>query len=152
MLIIYAYYFNKSELTVISVSLSPELLRRLDLFVKKTGYSSRSEAIRMAVRDTLSKYALLRLERGQVVSTVTVISEREQHALTSHLMDLRHEYEESIFSNMHLHVGKGYCVEIFMVRDEYEKVLEFVSRVRALRGIREVNYTMTPIDESEFER
>jgi hypothetical protein len=38
-----------------------------------------------------------------------------------------------------------------MVRDEYEKVLEFVSRVRALRGIREVNYTMTPIDESEFE-
>ncbi len=106
----------------------------------------------MAIRDTLSKYALLRLERGQVVSTVTVISEREQHTLNAHLMDLRHEYEDSIFSNMHLHVGKGYCVEIFMVRDEYEKVLEFVSRVRALRGIREVNYTMTPIDESEFER
>lgn len=106
----------------------------------------------MAVRDTLSKYALERLERGQVVSTVTVISEREQHALNSHLMDLRHEYDNSIFSNMHLHVGTGYCIEIFMVRDEYEKVLDFVSRVRALRGIREVNYTLTPIDEREFER
>ncbi len=137
-------------MTVISVSLSPELLSRLDLFVKNTGYSSRSEAIRMAVRDTLSKFALVRLERGQVVSTVTVISEREQHALNSHLMDLRHEYDDSIFGNMHLHVGKGYCVEIFMVRDEYEKVLDFVSRVRALRGIREVNYTLTPIDEREF--
>ncbi len=139
-------------MTVISVSLSPELLSRLDLFVKNTGYSSRSEAVRMAVRDTLSKYALERLERGQVVSTVTVISEREQHALNSHLMDLRHEYDNSIFSNMHLHVGTGYCIEIFMVRDEYEKVLDFVSRVRALRGIREVNYTLTPIDEREFER
>ncbi len=106
----------------------------------------------MAVRDTISKFALVRLDRGQVVSTVTVISEREQHALTSHLMDLRHEYEESIFSNMHLHVGKGYCVEIFMVRDEYEKVLEFISRVRVLRGIREVKYTLTPIDEREVER
>ena len=146
------YYFNKNELTVISVSLSPELLSRLDLFVKNTGYSSRSEAVRMAVRDTLSKYALERLERGQVVSTVTVISEREQHALNSHLMDLRHEYDDSIFGNMHLHVGTGYCIEIFMVRDEYEKVLDFVSRVRALRGIREVNYTLTPIDEREFER
>ncbi len=106
----------------------------------------------MAVRDTLSKFALERLERGQVVSTVTVISDREQHALNSNLMDLRHEYDDSIFSNMHLHVGKGYCVEIFMVRDEYVKVLDFVSRVRALRGIREVNYTMTPIDENEIER
>ncbi len=106
----------------------------------------------MAVRDTLSKFALVRLERGQVVSTVTVISEREQHALNSHLMDLRHEYEDSIFGNMHLHVGMGYCVEIFMVRDEYEKVLDFISRVKVLRGIREVEYTMTPIDESEFEK
>ena len=139
-------------MTVISVSLSPELLNRLDLFVKNTGYSSRSEAIRMAVRDTLSKFALERLERGRVVSTVTVISEREQHALSSYLMDLRHEYEESIFGNMHLHVGTGYCVEIFMVRDEYEKVLDFISRVRALKGIQEVKYTMTPIDEREFER
>lgn len=139
-------------MTVISVSLTPKLLSRLDLFVKNTGYSSRSEAIRMAVRDTLSQFALERLERGQVVSTVTVIYERKQHALTSHLMDLRHEYEDSIFSNMHLHVDTGYCVEIFMVRDEYDKVLDFVSRVRALRGIREVKYTLTPIDEREVER
>ena len=134
-------------MTVISVSLRPELLSRLDLFVKNTGYSSRSEAIRMAVRDTLSQFALVRLERGRVISTVTVIFEREQHALNSHLMDLRHEYEDSIFSNMHLHVSTGYCVEIFMVRDEYVKVLDFISRVRALRGIREVKYTLTPIDE-----
>ena len=139
-------------MTVISVSLSPELLSRLDLFVNSSGYSSRSEAIRMAVRDTLSQFALVRLERGQVVSTVTVISEREQHALNTRLMDLRHEYDDSIFGNMHIHVGKGYCVEIFMVRDEYEKVLEFISRVRVLRGIREVKYTLTPIDEQEVER
>ena len=135
-------------LTVISVSLTPELLTRLDLFVKSTGYSSRSEAVRLAVRDALSKFALERLERGQVVSTVTVISEWERHDINSQLVNLRHEYEESIFSNMHLHVGKGYCVEIFMVRGEAEKVLEFVSRVRALRGIREVNFTMTPIEEN----
>jgi CopG family nickel-responsive transcriptional regulator len=136
-------------LTVISVSLTSDLLNRLDKFVESTGYSSRSEAVRLAVRDTLSKYALEKLERGRVVSTVTVISERERHDLNSQLMDLRHEYDESIFGNMHLHVGKGYCVEIFMVQDEANVVLEFVSRVRALRGIREVNYTMTPIDEEE---
>ena len=138
---------NKVHLTVISISLTPDLLKRLDKFVQSSGYSSRSEAVRLAVRETLSTYALEKLERGQVASTVTVISEREQHYLNSYLMDLRHEYDESIFGNMHLHVGKNYCIEIFMVRDEANLVLEFVNRVRALRGIREVNYTMTPINE-----
>lgn len=134
-------------MTVISVSLTPELLTKLDKYVEKSGYSSRSEAIRIAVREALSQFTLQRLERGQVVATVTVISDRERHDLNSNLMDLRHEFDESIFGNMHLHVGKGYCVEIFIIRDETERVLDFISRVRAKRGIREVKYAMTPVEE-----
>jgi len=133
--------------TVISVSLTPELLTKLDKYVEKSGYSSRSEAIRISVREALSQFTLQRLERGQVVATVTVISDRERHDLNSNLMDLRHEFDESIFGNMHLHVGKGYCVEIFIIRDETERVLDFISRVRAKRGIREVKYAMTPVEE-----
>ena len=134
-------------MTVISVSLTPELLTKLDKYVEKSGYSSRSEAIRIAVREALSQFTLQRLERGQVVATVTVISDRERHEQNSSLMDLRHEFDESIFGNMHLHVGKGYCVEIFIIRDETERVLDFISRVRAKRGIREVKYAMTPVEE-----
>lgn len=134
-------------MTVISISLTPELLTKLDKYVEKSGYSSRSEAIRISVRESLSQFTLQRLERGQVVATVTVISDRERHDLNSNLMDLRHEFDESIFGNMHLHVGKGYCVEIFIIRDETERVLDFISRVRAKRGIREVKYAMTPVEE-----
>lgn len=134
-------------MTVISVSLTPELLTKLDKYVEKSGYSSRSEAIRTAVREALSQFTLQRLERGQVVATVTVISDRERREQNSSLMDLRHEFDESIFGNMHLHVGKGYCVEIFIIREETERVLDFVSRVRAIRGIREVKYAMTPVEE-----
>lgn len=134
-------------MTVISISLTPELLTKLDKYVEKSGYSSRSEAIRIAVREALSQFTLQRLERGQVVATVTVISDRERREQNSSLMDLRHEFDESIFGNMHLHVGKGYCVEIFIIREETEKVLDFVSRVRAIRGIREVKYAMTPVEE-----
>lgn len=134
-------------MTVISISLTPELLTKLDKYVEKSGYSSRSEAIRIAVREALSQFTLQRLERGRVVATVTVISDRERHEQNSSLMDLRHEFDESIFGNMHLHVGKGYCVEIFIIREETERVLDFVSRVRAIRGIREVKYAMTPVEE-----
>jgi CopG family nickel-responsive transcriptional regulator len=133
--------------TVISLSLTPELLSKLDDFVRESGYSSRSEAIRIAVREALSEFTLQRLKREQVVATITVISDRERQDLNFRLMDLRHEFDESIFGNMHLHIGKDYCVEIFILREEPERVLDFVSRVRAFRGIREVKYAMTPIEE-----
>ncbi len=133
-------------MTVISISLSPDLVERLDNFVENSGYSSRSEAIRLAVRDTLSQFALQRLERGQVVATITVISDRERHDINSRLMELRHEFEESIFSNMHLHIGGGQCVEIFVVQGRSEDVMGFILKVRAVRGIREVKFTLTPFD------
>ncbi len=134
-------------MTVISLSLTPELLSKLDDFVRESGYSSRSEAIRIAVREALSEFTLQRLKREQVVATITAISDRERHDLNSRLMDLRHEFDDSIFGNMHLHIGKDYCVEIFILREEPERVLDFVSRVRAFRDIREVKYAMTPIEE-----
>ena len=133
---------------MISVSLTSDLLERLDSFVEESGYSSRSEAIRLAVRDTLSQFALQRLERGQVVATVTVISDRERNDINSRLMELRHVFEESVFSNMHLHIGGGQCVDIFVVQGLSEVVLDFTSRVRAVRGIREVKFTMTPVEGS----
>ena len=98
------------------------------------------------MRDTLSQFALHRLERGQVVATVTVISDRERHDINSRLMELRHEFEESIFSNMHLHIGGGQCVEIFVVQGRSEDVMGFILKVRAVRGIREVKFTLTPFN------
>ncbi len=136
-------------MTVVSVSLTPELLEQLDDFVEKSGYSSRSEAIRLAVRDTLSQFALQRLERGKMMATVTVILEKERRDVNERLMELRHRFDENIFGNMHLHIGGGYCVEIFLVQGDSAVVLDFISKVRAVRGIREVKYTLTPIEESK---
>ncbi len=136
-------------MTVVSISLSPELLEQLDEFVERSGYSSRSEAIRLSVREALSQFALSRLVRGRVLATVTVISEKERRDINSRLMELRHGFDENIFGNMHLHIDGGYCVEIFLVQGDSEEALEFISRVRALRGVREVKYTMTPIEEND---
>jgi CopG family nickel-responsive transcriptional regulator len=135
---------------VISISLTSKLLEQLDYLIKNSGYSSRSEAIRLAIRDSLSQYALNRLVRGMVVATVTVISDRHSKDIDSTIIDLRHEFEENIFGNMHLHIGKGYCVEIFMFKGDSETVMEFISKVKTVKGIREVKYIMTPITNSIF--
>jgi len=133
-------------MTVISVSLTPELLERLDTFVEKSGFSSRSEALRLAVRDSLSQFSLQSRQRGQVMSTVTIISETESASSHLGILDLRNGFDNIIFGNMHLHIEEGLCIEIFLVKGDSEIVMNFVTRSKTVKGVREVNYTLTPLE------
>lgn len=133
-------------MTVISVSLTPELLERLDGFVEKSGFSSRSEALRLAVRDSLSQFSLQSRQRGQVMSTVTIISETESASSHLGILDLRNGFDNIIFGNMHLHIEEGLCIEIFLMKGDSEIVMNFVARSKTVKGVREVNYTLTPLE------
>jgi len=134
------------NMPIVSISLASNLLRKLDEFVKIRGYSSRSEAIRDAVRGLLAEFELSRLERGKVTATITVISRHERH-VNEKLMRLRHEYDAIVSANMHIHIDQVYCLEVFVAEGEVEQVLEFISRIRAMRGVQQVKYTMVPLTE-----
>ena len=132
-------------MTVISVSLTNELLDRLDQFVEESGYSSRSEALRLAIRDVLNDYKLSRMQRGELLSTVTIISASDETSTHLGLIDLRNGYDDLIFGNMHLHIEGGYCIEIFLVKGPSDKILSFVNKSKTIRGVIEVNHTLTPM-------
>jgi CopG family nickel-responsive transcriptional regulator len=134
---------------IVSISLTSELLEQLDGLMQKKGYSSRSEAIRDAVRGFLSEYELSRLESGKVTSTITVISEHERHDVDERLTRLRHEHDQIISGNMHIHLGKTYCLEIFITEGEVQDVLNFISSIRAMRGIQQVKYTIVPLTNTK---
>lgn len=137
---------------IVSISLTSDLLRELDEFKNKKGYSSRSEAIRDAVRDILSEYELSRFEKGKVTSTITVISEHEKHDVDERLTRLRHEHDQIISGNMHIHLGKTYCLEIFITEGQVEEVLNFIGRIRAMRGIQQVKYTIVPLTNTAVQK
>jgi len=130
---------------IVSISLTSELLRKLNRLMKERGYSSRSEAIRDAIRDSLSEYELNRFRKGKVTATITVISEHEKHDVDERLMRLRHQHDDIVSGNMHIHLGKTYCLEIFITEGEAERVLNFIGRIRAMRGIQQVKFTMVPL-------
>jgi len=130
---------------IVSISLTSELLRKLERFMKERGYSSRSEAIRDAIRDSLSEYELGKFEGGRVTATITVISEHEKYDVDKRLMRLRHEHDDIVSGNLHIHLGKNYCLEIFITEGEAEDILKFIGRIRAMRGVKQVKYTMIPL-------
>lgn len=118
--------------------------------MKERGYSSRSEVIRDAIRDLISEYELSKFERGKAIVTITVISRHERRDVNEKLMRLRHEYDEIVSANMHIHLGREYCLEIFIAEGDIKDILDFIGRIRAMRGIYQVKYTIVPIfvDES----
>ena len=130
---------------VVSMSLTNDLLRKLDTLIADKSYSSRSEAIRDAIRASLSEYELSRLDRGLVAATITIISEYVRRDVDERLMRLRHEYNDLVTGNMHIHLGSSYCLEVFIAQGAVEDVLNFIGRVRAIRGIQQVKYTVVPI-------
>lgn len=130
---------------IISISLTTELLKQLDKFMKKRGFSSRSEAIRDAVRSTISEFELSRFEKGRVTATITAITAHELPGVDERLTRIRHNFNHIVSGNMHLHLGEAYCLEVFITEGEAETVLEFISRIRAMRGLHQVNYTIMPL-------
>jgi len=132
---------------VISISLSKELLEKLDKFMVDRGYSSRSEVIRDAVRDLITEYELSKYREGRVTATITVITNREKRDLNERLMWLRHKHDNVVSANMHIHLGGKYCLEIFIAGGDIKEVFDFIGKVRALRGIDQVKYTMVPIED-----
>ncbi len=132
-------------LTVISVSLDPILLKRLDQFIAERGYSSRSEAIRDAVRNFLSEYEIRRAERGKVISAIIIMWEYERREVDEQLARLRHEYDEIVTGNMHMHLARTYCLEILVAEGELEEIYKLIGRVRAIKGVQQVKYTSVQI-------
>jgi len=61
------------------------------------------------------------------------------------LMRLRHNYNELVTGNMHIHLGGNYCLEVFITQGDVENILNFIGKVRAIRGVQQVKYTIVPI-------
>ena len=135
-------------MTVISMSLTRDLLNRLDKLVSEKGYSSRSEAIRDSVRQYLSDYDLTKFTRGNITATITVISEHEVHDIDEKLIRLRHEYNNIVTGNMHLHLSEHHCLEVFITKGDVDEVMDFIGRIRALKDIQQVRFTITPLSDN----
>ncbi len=127
------------------MSLTDSLLKKVDSLVSEKGFSSRSEAMRDALRNYLSDYELNKFQGGWITATITAISEHESHEVDEKLTRVRHQHSKIVYSNMHLHLSETYCLEIFITQGEASDILDFVSRIRAIQGIQQVRYTTNPI-------
>ena len=133
-------------MTVVSVSMPDGLLDRIDAFADEHGYTGRSEVMREAARNLLGEFEDRKLADRDLMGVVTVLFNYETTNVEERMMGLRHENEALVASNVHSHVGNGYCMELFVLEGKLEDISAFVGKVRATQDTLTVDYSVIPVD------
>lgn len=122
-------------ITRIGVSLPKNLLEEFDSIIKVRGYSSRSEAIRDAIRGYIAEYKWLESEKGEVVGVLTVLYDHTVRGVSDALISIQHAFSHIITSDMHLHLSDEQCLEVIVLKGNMEEIKRLVDKVAAIRGV-----------------
>ncbi len=132
-------------MTVVSITLPADLLKKFDQFIKTRGYYSRSEAFRDAIRSLIAETEVAKLETETVAATMMITCEYARRDVDLRMSEVRHEFDDIVVENFHRHIDQQYCLEVFIAEGNYERVLELIGRIRGMRGIQEVKATFMPL-------
>jgi len=125
----------EENITRIGVSLPKNLLDEFDRIISTRGYSSRSEAIRDAIRAYIAEYRWLESEKGEVVGAMVVLYDHRVRGVSDNLIDIQHEYHELITSSTHIHLDEEQCLEMVLLKGKMDRIKELVDKVSAMRGV-----------------
>jgi len=117
------------------VSMEEDLLTRFDTMVESRGYQSRSEAIRDLVRQEIVKEEWSD-PSAEVVGTITIVYEHQEHELSHVLTELQHQYHEYILCSTHIHLDEHNCLEVVILRGSSSRVKYIADALVSTRGVK----------------
>jgi len=126
--------------TIVSISVSEELLKRFDDISGTRGFRSRSDAIRETMRTFVDESEWDSAE-GENQLVITMVY--DELGPRGELSVLQHRYEE-IQMMLHLHIEKGQCMEVFIARGPNAVLKEILSKIRKVKGVRSIRFISTP--------
>lgn len=130
------------KLTRFGVSIEPDLLKKFDKFIKKKGYTNRSEAIRDIIRKNLIS------EKTQdphavAIGTLTMIYDHHTGNLTNRLLDIQHGHSKEILSTTHVHIDHRNCLEVLVLKGKIGDIQKLADLIKSLKGIKHGELVIT---------
>jgi len=134
-----------SEIIRFGVSLESTLLRKFDTSIHEKNYTSRSEAIRDLIRNSLVTEEWS--HGGEVVATISLVYNHHQRELEHTLTHFQHEYFKEIVSTLHVHLDRENCFEVVVVRGRSERVKKVRDKLASLKGVLHSTFSVTAAGE-----
>lgn len=138
-----------SDLSRIGVSISTKLLREFDRLIDEMGYQNRSEAVRDLIRDRLVQKDW---EEGnkETVGVISLVYNHEKREIADTLVDLQHQFTESIITSVHVHLDHHNCLEVLIVRNEGAYIKKIADRLIGTKGVKHGKLTMATVGSDIF--
>ncbi|MDH5393774.1 MAG: nickel-responsive transcriptional regulator NikR [Gammaproteobacteria bacterium] len=125
---------NKQGVSRISISLSEQLLKDMDLLVEQRGFESRSQALASMIQHQVTEH---RCEFGDEVmaGTINLVYDHSTPALKKQLTDLQHEYIDEVISSLHVYLMQNKTMEVILVQGPAAKLKMIADKMEACRGV-----------------
>lgn len=123
------------------VSLDQELLEKFDRLSKKKNYTCRSEALRDLIRRELVQKQWE--TGGEIAGAVTLVYDHHKRELVNKLMDIQHDFGDTIISTQHIHLDHNNCLEIIAVKGSPKEAQKLTNSLASVKGVKHANLNMS---------
>jgi CopG family transcriptional regulator, nickel-responsive regulator len=131
-----------------TVSVEPTLAQDFDAFIKRKGYSNRSEAVRDLIRGALASEQLGVDSGGSCVGVLSYMYDHHERELSKRLTQAHHAHYNLTVTTLHMHLDHDLCVESVLLRGDAGDVQAFAESVMARPGIRHGQLHRIPLEHA----
>ncbi len=126
---------NEEKMERISVTLPVNLIKRMEDFIKKSEYPSRSKLVQDAVREFLVKHDVSINPEKYAIGALLVIFEHHPHDVETRLTQIQHHFGPLVRSTLHIHLDKERCFEIISLNGLVGEMQKLLLEVQKVRGV-----------------
>ena len=119
----------------LTISVDDDIAEAFDELIAKRGYKNRSEAFRDLLRRELMQENLSQGAAGECMAVVSFGFDHHARSLSSKVTEQQHEHHESIVASMHVHASHERCLEVVVMRGNYDRIAVLAQEMIAETGI-----------------
>ena len=123
------------------VSLEKTLLDKFDALIREKQYTNRSEAIRDLIRENLVKKEWE--SNKEVTGAITLVYDHHKRELVNQLMNVQHDYHDTIVSTQHIHLDHYNCLEVVVVKGKSQNAELLFNKLKSAKGVKHAGFTIT---------
>lgn len=128
----------------LTISLDQEVADAIDAYMRRRGYTNRSEAIRDLVRHALGDPAVSEPEAAVSVAAVSYVYDHHRRQLAARLAGAQHDHHGLVVATTHVHLDHHDCLEVCLLRGETAAVRAFAEAVLSERDVRYGHLNLIP--------
>ena len=134
-----------SELYRFGVSLEKTLIEAFDHHIEAQHYKSRSEAIRDLIREELIRKEWK--EGGTVAGAIVMTYDHHKRELVNVLLDIQHDFQDTVISTQHVHLDHHHCLEIIAVKGRACDVETLATTLKVQVGVKHLSLSISSAAE-----